>query len=76
MSGTTGALLNGQECIDLTEDQANRCDDLCANQICIRKRFEDSESKCYQRFITNLPNDEIDEMLKAPSKQPLVLRKY
>ena len=76
MSGAKGALLKGQECIDLTEDQADRCDDLCANQICIRKRFEDSESKCYQRFITILPNDEIDEMLKAPSKQPEVLRKY
>ena len=54
MSGTKGALLKGQECIDLTDDQADRCDEHCANQICIRKRFEDSESKCYQKFITTV----------------------
>ena len=76
MKGTTSVLLTGQECLDLTDDQADRCDEHCANQICIRKRYEDSESKCYQKFITNLPNEEIDEMLKEPSKQPLVLRKY
>ena len=70
------ALLSGMECLNLTEDQADQCDEHCANQICIRKRYEDSESKCYEKFIKNLPEDEIDEMLKQPAKQPLVLRKY
>ena len=70
------ALLSGEDCLNLTEDQADQCDNLCANQVCIRKRYEESESKCYGQFIKSLPEEEIDEMLKQPADQPLVLRKY
>ena len=70
------ALLSGDDCLNLTEDQADQCDNLCANQVCIRKRYEESESKCYGQFIKSLPEEEIDEMLKQPADQPLVLRKY
>ena len=72
----TGNYLNGQECLDMTEENKEECDERCAHKICLTDRFEKGEHACYDEHIESLPADELKFLMEESTKQTKQFRKY
>ena len=68
--------LTESECRSLKPEEVERCDEDCANQICMRDTYEKGEQLCYNQQIGTLPADELEEMARVPFEQFRPMRKY
>ena len=68
--------LSEEECRLLKPNEVARCDNECANRLCMRYRYEKREQQCYNQNIGKLPADELEEMEKNPFQQFRTIRKY
>ena len=74
--GKTGNYLNGNECLEVTEENKAECDEKCAHKICLEERYKKDEEDCYNRHISQIPADELTFIKEKPTKHTKQLRKY
>ena len=74
--GKTGNYLNGNECLEITEENKAECDEKCAHKICLEERYKKDEEDCYNKHISQIPADELTFIKEKPTKHTKQLRKY